>query len=266
MPAQLKQSISLIFGLLLFINNIWLFNQGQRNFGMVLSTLIAIALILYALFFSSIQRWKQNSRFRTLFWNSLCSGFFLWVISVAAFFAYIQMSINSNIPARPAAAILVLGSGIYHGQPSPTLKNRLDTAAKYAEQYPDTLIIMAGGKHFHHKQNEADVQSEAEVMQNYIHTTYPQLKNPISLEDHSRSTQQNLQYSQVILKQQNINRNEPIAIVTSDFHSPRARAIARHQGYQQVISLSASTPHNVRYNSWLREYFAFLSGWLLNEY
>ncbi|WP_216933746.1 MULTISPECIES: YdcF family protein [unclassified Acinetobacter] len=260
MLNQLKRSLSLIFGLILCINSIWLLSQGQRHFGIALSIIIAVALILYALLFSSIQRWQQNSRFRTLFWNSLWSGFLFWMISVAIFFAYIQMSINSNIPARPAAAILVLGSGINQGQPSPILKNRLDTAAKYAEQYPNTLMIMTGGRNFREK------QSEAEVMQNYIHTNYPQLKNPMSLEDQSRSTQQNLQYAQAILKQQNIGQNEPIAIVTSDFHSPRARAIASYQGYQQVISLSASTPQNVRYNSWLREYFALISGWLLNEY
>ena len=84
------------------------------------------------------------------------------------------MSINPNIPARPAAAILVLGSGINQGQPSPILKNRLDTAAKYAERYPNTLIIMTGGRNFRVR------QSEAEVMQSYIYTNYPQLKNPIS--------------------------------------------------------------------------------------
>jgi len=260
MLNQLKRSLSLIFGLILCLNSVWLLSQGQRHFAIALSTFIGVAFILYALFFSSIQRWKQNSRFRTLFWNSLWGGFLFWIISVAAFFVYIQMSINPNIPARPAAAILVLGSGINQGQPSPILKNRLDTAAKYAERYPNTLIIMTGGRNFRER------QSEAEVMQSYIYTNYPQLKNPISLEDQSRSTQQNLQYSQAILKQQHIDRNEPIAIVTSDFHSPRARAIARHQGYQQVISLSASTPQNVRYNSWLREYFALISGWLLNEY
>ncbi len=260
MLNQLKRSLSLIFGLILCINSVWLLNQDQRHFGIMLSIIIAVALILYALLFSSIQRWKQNSRLRTLFWNSLWGGFLFWIISVAAFFAYIQMSINSNIPAQPATAILVLGSGINQGQPSPILKNRLDTAAKYAEQYPDTLMIMTGGRNFRER------QSEAEVMQHYIHMTYPQLKNPIRLEDQSRSTQQNLQYSQAILQQQNIDRNEPIVIVTNDFHSPRARAIARHQGYQQVISLSARTPQNARYHSWLREYFALINGWLLNEY
>ncbi|MGE8538847.1 MAG: YdcF family protein, partial [Acinetobacter sp.] len=246
MLTLLKRSLSLVFGLILCIHSMWLLSQDQRHFAINLSLLIGTGLILYAVLFSSIQRWKQNSRFRTLLWNSLWSGFLLWIISVAMFFAYIQMSINSNLPAQPAAAILVLGSGINQGQPSPSLKSRLDSAAEYTQQYPDTLMIMTGGRNFREK------QSEAEVMQNYIYSHYPQLKNPIRLEDQSRSTQQNLQYSQAILKQQNIGRNEPIVIVTNDFHSPRARAIARHQGYQHVISLSANTPPQARYNSWLR--------------
>ena len=82
---QLKRSLSLIFGLILCINSVWLLNQDQRHFGIMLSIIIAVALILYALLFSSIQRWKQNSRLRTLFWNSLWGGFLLWMISVAIF-------------------------------------------------------------------------------------------------------------------------------------------------------------------------------------
>lgn len=258
--SPLKRNLSLIFGLILGINSLWLMSQGQRHFGVLLPIFISIALVLYTLLFSSIQRWKQHSRFRTWFWNSLWAGFLLWMISVVVFFAYIQMSIHKNESTQPPAAILVLGSGISNGQPSPILKSRLDTAAKYAAHYPDALIIMTGGRNYRER------QSEAEVMQHYINTTYPELINPIQLEDRSRSTAQNLMYSQVILVQYNISQNDPIAIATSDFHSPRARAIARHQGYQQVISLSANTPLYLRYNSWLREYFAFLSGWLLNEY
>ncbi|MFX8461890.1 YdcF family protein, partial [Acinetobacter baumannii] len=30
--------------------------------------------------------------------------------------------------------------------------------------------------------------------------------------------------------------------------------------------VAAETPLITRYNAWLREYFAYASGWLLNEY
>src|SRR5690606_13739347 len=139
----------------------------------LLPIFISVAMILYALLFSNIQRWKQHSRFRIWFWNSLWAGFLLWMISVAVFFAYIQMSIHSNESIQSPAAILVLGSGITNGQPSPILKSRLDTAAQYAAHYPDALMITTGGRNYRER------HSEAEVMQHYIHTTYPELINPI---------------------------------------------------------------------------------------
>ena len=64
----------------------------------------------------------------------------------------------------------------------------------------------------------------------------------------------------------NIQLNEPIAIVTSDFHTLRAAAIAHKQGYRHIITVAAPTPLINLYNSWLREYFAYGSGWLLNEF
>ena len=70
----------------------------------------------------------------------------------------------------------------------------------------------------------------------------------------------------MILKQLDIPLNAPIAIATSDFHLPRAQAIAAHLGYSNTYPISAPTPLYIRYNAWLREYFAFISGWLLNEY
>ena len=53
--------------------------------------------------------------------------------------------------------------------------------------------------------------------------------------------------------------------MTSDFHIPRAIAIPK-TGLYQVYGVAAETPLATRYNAWLREYFAYASGWLLNEY
>jgi hypothetical protein len=45
----------------------------------------------------------------------------------------------------------------------------------------------------------------------------------------------------------------------------RAQRIARKVGYAQVLPVAAPTPLYIRYNAWLREYFAFASSWLLGE-
>ena len=63
-----------------------------------------------------------------------------------------------------------------------------------------------------------------------------------------------------------LQSSQPIIIVTSDFHTPRAAAIAKKQGYSNFTMLGSTTPISTRYNAWLREYFAYVSGWLLNEY
>ena len=84
------------------------------------------------------------------------------------------------------------------------------------------------------------------------------------MEDQSTSTALNLSNSRIILEEKNIRINSPIAIVTSDFHT--LRATAYKQGYGNITSIGANAPLSTRYNAWLREYFAYLSGWLLNEY
>ena len=101
--------------------------------------------------------------------------------------------------------------------------------------------------------------------------TYLQQAHDIPLdriyqEGKSTSTEENLAYSQIILEQHSIDKEAPIAIVTSDFHTIRTAAIARHQGYTKPITFASSTPLSIRYNAWFREYFAFGSGWLLQEY
>ncbi|MNH30168.1 hypothetical protein D3C79_904490 [compost metagenome] len=103
-------------------------------------------------------------------------------------------------------------------------------------------------------------------MSRYLEQHYHLAKERMILEDKSTSTELNLMNTKPLLAQHHITLDQPIAIVTSDFHTPRAAAIAKKQGYTQVYTVAAETPLATRYNSWLREYFAFASGWFFNEY
>lgn len=90
--------------------------------------------------------------------------------------------------------MIVLGSGIENGQPSLTLKHRLDVSAAYAKQYPQTLLIMTGGLGF--QQNI----SEAEVMSQYLQKQHQIDQSRILLEDKSTSTEQNLKIAKACLQ------------------------------------------------------------------
>ncbi|EYT30264.1 YdcF family protein, partial [Acinetobacter baumannii] len=125
---------------------------------------------------------------------------------------------------------------------------------------PQAKVILTGGLDFSEK------EPEALVMSRYLEQHFHIAKDRMILEDKSTSTELNLKNSKPLLEQAHISVNQPIAIVTSDFHTPRAAAIAKKQGYTQVYMVAAETPLITRYNAWLREYFAYASGWLLNEY
>lgn len=255
-----KRFLCLAIGLLLCTNTLYLLSLNKLHLGTVLPAIIGIGLMVYALIQKNILYWSNQSKWRKYIYRFIWSGFFLWLLSLVLFFAYIQFSPVSRPTQTPIRAIIVLGSGLDKDKPSETLQSRLDRAAELAKQHPQAIMIMTGGLGFNTQ------VTEAEVMASYLHVHYPMLKNKIELEDQSTSTALNLKNTQTILKQAHIDLNQPIAIVTSDFHSLRAHAIAQHQGYQNIISVRASTPLNIRYNSWLREYFAYLSGFVLAEF
>ena len=256
----MKRLLLFIAGALLLIDGLWLISMDKIHLGIVLPLLIGSIFIVTALFYNAIHQYlARHATFKKI-WKLCWAGFWVWLISLAGFFAYLQYSIAQSNHIPPVKAILVLGSGIEHGQPSATLKARLDAASDVALNNPEAVLIMTGGLGFHEK------VSEAEVMKTYIVQNYHVNPEHIYLEDRSTSTELNIINSKAILKDLNIRLNQPIAIATSDFHLPRASAIAQYQGYTNIYTISAPTPLYIRYNSWLREYFAFLSGWLLHEY
>lgn len=158
----------------------------------------------------------------------------------------------------PPQAIIVLGSGTPKGQPSPALRARLDKARVLAGQYPSAWIVVSGGVDF------GETLSEGQVMGGYLRAQGI-APHRILQEERSTSTELNLRYSLPLLQAHGLGLESPVAVVTSDFHTLRAQRIARRIGYTQATSVAAPTPLYIRYNAWLREYFAFASSWMLGE-
>ncbi|PZT84508.1 MAG: hypothetical protein DI627_15500 [Acinetobacter sp.] len=249
-----------IIGLILFADAILLLSYRKIHLGVILPLLIGFIFCIYALFYAQIQRWlHQHTQLKKL-WQVGWGIFIVWFVTLFAFFSFLTIQVQ-NSPSIPSVkSIIVLGSGIENGQPSAALAKRLDTAAPIAQSQPHALVILTGGLDF------GETQTEAAIMAKYLQQQHAISSTQLALEDQSTSTKLNLKNSQMILKQHQIQLNDPIAIVTSDFHTVRAKAIAQKQGYTNVYMISAPTPLLIRYNAWLREYFAYLSGWILNEY
>ncbi len=250
----------LILGLVLLLDSLYLLIQKKLHIGIVLPLLIGAVFLIYAIGWHKIHYWLNQHIYIKRLWKTGWCLFALWCVCLGWFALTIQQNMRHTIESTPVKAIIVLGSGVENGKPSAALAKRLDAAVPVAKTSPQALLILSGGLDF------GEREAEAVIMARYLQQHYAIPSSHMALEDQSTSTELNLKNSKGILAQHQINLTDPVAIVTSDFHTIRAAAIARKQGYQRVTMISAPTPLFMRYNAWLREYFAFLSGWVLNEY
>lgn len=249
-----------LIGSVLLLDGAILIAFKKIHIGTVLPLLLGLFFCLYSYFYYHIERFFfYHFRLHSI-WRFGWLCFWAWLISLGYFFDYLADNNAKTQHVLPVKAIIVLGSGVENGEPSATLAKRLDRAAPVALAQPDAKLVLTGGIDY------GETDSEAVVMSRYLQKQYNIPMSQIILEDKSTSTELNLKNSQALLQAQHINIQQPIAIVTSDFHTLRAAAIAKKQGYQDIILLGATTPLTTRYNAWLREYFAYASGWLLNEY
>lgn len=257
---QIIRFILLIVGTILFLNGAIFIGLRRINLGTVLPAIIGLIFLIQAIFWKEIHNFLQLHKNLHMVWRGFWVAFTIWFISFIGFILILQKNISKNSYIPTVNAIIVLGSGFKNGKPSPILASRLDSSARLALSQPNALLILSGGIGF------AKTQSEAEVMANYLQEKYNLPLSRMILEANSTSTELNLKNSQQILQQHNILLTQPIAIVSSDFHTLRAKAIAKKQGYQNIVVVGSPTPLKTRFNVWLREYFAFISGWILNEY
>jgi len=234
---------------------------AKFNFGTLLPFLIGVIFVAHGLGWPKIRAILARNPALRRMWYGLWAAFGLWLMSFMMFALNLQKRIDASRGAQPpVAAMIVLGTGTVDGKPSAALIARLDAAADLAKRQPTAWVVTSGGLGFGRR------QSEGEVMARYLVNTHHLAPERLLIEGNSTSTETNLSYSASLLAEQGIDKDAPIAIVTNDFHTVRAAAIARHQGFTNILTVASETPLSIRYNAWFREYFAFVSGWLLSEY
>lgn len=260
MPNVLRYLL-IIVGLILVIDCIFLIAADKINFGTVVPFLLGMIFIAHGVFWPKIKKLLGKYHYLRKIWKTLWAGFGIWLVSFLIFAFTLHSHIRQpNEPFEKVDAIIILGGGIQDGIPTPTLASRLDTAVPLIREQPEAIVITSGGVGI------GETRSEGEAMAQYLYALYGIPLDDIYQEKKSTSTEENFLFSQKILTDKNISLEDPIAIVTSDFHMPRSKAIAEHQGYTNLVTVASPTPLETRYNAWFREYFAYISGWILGEY
>lgn len=165
-----------------------------------------------------------------------------------------------NIPpqAKNAEAMIILGAGLKNGdQLSYSLKTRLDKALDVLKKHPHLSVVVSGG------QGPDERITEAQAMQLYlIQNGVP--ASQLILEDRSRSTYENLTFSRQELEAFFPHfPQEPILLITSDFHQFRAQFIAQRLGLETIGICSGSYP-SLKASYMIREIPAVINDFLGN--
>jgi len=258
-PAFLRRLLAASLGTVLVADALWLMGQRLFNVGVLLPLVIGACLLGLAVRWNGLHGWLVANGRRMRAWRLLWVGVAAWLVSLAAFWTVLARA--QAVPAQgpEPVAILVLGSGTPGGKVSPVLAARLDVALREARRHPRALVVTSGGVGF------GESQSEAAVMAAYLRAGGLAASRLVQ-EGESTSTHENLVLSRRTLDARGIAPQAPVYLVTSDFHTLRAGWIARRAGHLNVTPVGAPTPLYVRYNAWLREYFAVISGFVLREF
>lgn len=251
----------LLAGTVLLADGLVLMSMGLFSMGVTVPGALGAALCLLAWSWHPLQARLGRARWGRRAWRAGWLLFLVWVASVGLFWNALAgqvQAFNAAAGDVPLKAIIVLGSGTPNGQPSPALRARLDKARELAAAHPAAWVVVSGGVDF------GETASEGRIMGDYLRAQGLAAER-ILQEERSTSTELNLRYSLPLLQAKGLDLASPVAVVTSDFHTVRAQRIARRIGYTQSVVAAAPTPLYLRYNAWLREYFATASSWILGE-
>lgn len=143
--------------------------------------------------------------------------------------------------------VIVLGAHVRGTVPSRALRKRLDCAAAYAKENPDTVFFLSGG------QGSGEDITEAEAMYRYL-TEAGVDGDRLIQEDRSTTTEENLKFCSQIRE----IKDKEVGIISNNFHVYRAGLMAEKMGYQHVARIPAPSDAVMQVHYVVREIFALV--------
>lgn len=156
----------------------------------------------------------------------------------------------------PVTAVVVLGAGVNGTVPSLSLQVRLEAALDYIADKPDIPIVVTGS------QGPGEDISEAQCMADWL-IDHGVAADRILLEDQADNTEENIEFSTAMLRDNGIDVTSNIAVVTSDYHLCRASIL---WSVPWMVPVAAHMPEAywpLTVNYFIREAFAVAAEVLL---
>ena len=190
---------------------------------------------------------KHLKRLLKLALVCLCLGV-IFYLGVVAMVVYRQ---NNIPPAGEYDAIIVLGAQVKpSGEPSLQLQWRIDAAAK-AWKERRSLIVVCGAQGGGEPATEASVM-RAELIKQGV------AEEDILMDEESFNTRQNIANAIRLLEGREVDH---VLMVTSDYHLPRAMALAEDAGLT-ASGIGAETLPQYWLKNYGREGLAWIKYWM----
>ncbi len=172
--------------------------------------------------------WGETWRwFVTALWFSLAALAIAGLFLIGAIYRQARTD-----GARPAEAIVVLGTAQYNGWPGPVFRARLDRALTLWNEGYAPLIVVTGGK------MPGDGFTEAEAAWNYL-TEAGIPPEAIVTENAASDTWESMQGVAALVQPLGVDE---VILVSDGFHLFRARMMARDVGLQAWGSPAEESP------------------------
>lgn len=165
----------------------------------------------------------------------------------AALGALCWAEVNPPPVRADSGAVIVLGCQVYStGRPSPQLELRLRAALRNYQDHP-RLIVCCGGL------GEKEPAPEGQIMREWL-IAQGVPEHDVIAECESMNTRQNLDYARKLLPE-DVRR---VTIITSDYHLPRALAIARDL---KLDADGIGSPCRPEISFWIKNHTRELLAW-----
>jgi len=142
--------------------------------------------------------------------------------------------------------VVVLGAKVNRYGPSVSLWDRICGAYLYAEEHPDTILVLSGG------QGTDEPVTEAECMFQELVSLGIDPKQ-LRMEDEATSTWENLKFSLDLIESETGSRPTKIGVLSSEYHLFRASLFAKACDVEFVGIPARTSRWGQRVNHFMRE-------------
>ena len=197
--------------------------------------------------------WKVLKRIKPVFYLGISIGLISFLIIESLIIYY-----GSDKGFKRSDYLFILGAGLRGETMSLTLTQRMNKALEYLTEYPDTKIIVSGGKGTGERITEAEAMKRF-LIQNGVDEKY------IIKEEKSTSTAENFQYSRDILRKIDTRQAIKITVVTTNFHMFRAKQLAEQVGLKDIYTVPSDLHFILIPNYYVREYLAVIKSFIFDR-